>query len=64
MTSSDLHVDTLIFIPTSNIYVFWYSLQTDRQMEKLIWGGLGNYLHTFLQVNWVLATSLKKWEWQ
>jgi hypothetical protein len=47
-----LHVDTLILIPTFNIYVFSYSRwtdertngQTDRQIEKLIWCGLGNLI--------------------
>ncbi len=39
MTDRKLHVDTLIFIPTLKIYVFWYSRQTDRetdgQMDRL-----------------------------
>jgi hypothetical protein len=29
-----LHVDTLILIPKLIIYVFWYSIQTDRQMDR------------------------------
>jgi hypothetical protein len=47
-----LHVDTLVLIPTLKIYMFWYSLQTERQTdrrtdgrtEKSIWCGLGNLL--------------------
>jgi hypothetical protein len=47
-----LHVDTLILIPMFKIYVLLYSRQmdkwtdrqTDRQMETLIRGGLGNYV--------------------
>ncbi len=47
-----LHVDTLILIliPTLKIYVFWYSGQTDRQMEKLIQGG-GWVTYRFLHVH-------------
>ncbi len=34
MTDRCLHVDILILIPMWKIYVFWYSLQTDRQMDR------------------------------
>jgi hypothetical protein len=33
MTDRKLHLDTLILISTFKIYVFWYSLQTDRQTD-------------------------------
>ncbi len=53
-----LHVDTLIFNSYVKIYVFWYSRWmdmdgwtdgrtdrlTDKQLETLIQGGLGNYV--------------------
>jgi hypothetical protein len=33
-TDRKLHVNTLILIPMSKFYMFWYSLQTDRQADK------------------------------
>jgi hypothetical protein len=41
MTNRKLQVDTLILIPKLQIYVFWYSGQTDRDINP---GGLSSLL--------------------
>ena len=38
MTDRKLQVDTLIIIPTLKNYVFWYSGQTDGDIDP-VWAG-------------------------
>jgi hypothetical protein len=54
-----LHVDTLILIPTLKIYVFWYSGQTDGRMDgdiNPVWASLT----MFLQVKAEICTPVSQ----